>query len=192
MFAAVIPLLAGLALALPQVDRDFVASGGAVNWRTGATTLDLFIDPDGKVQDCTPLYADEPAKSRRVCHSMIGRVVQHGARGVDGQPIHALYSVGFMTGPHMANFDQRHLPMPADLVVDVQNLPGGLSQQGVMVVAEVGVDGRVAACQPMYGDDDLSRVACQQAQGQSLRIYRTAAGVAVPYLTDLKVVFRAN
>lgn len=192
MFAAAIPLLAGLALALPQVDRDFAASGGALNWRTGAATLDLFIDPDGTVRDCTALYADDPARSGRACQSLIGRMVQSAARGADGQPIHALYSVGFMTGRHMANFDQRHLPMPADLVVDVQSLPGGASQQGVMVVAEVAANGAVTDCQPMFGDDALSALACQQARGKTFRTYRDAAGIAVPYLTDLKVMFRVS
>lgn len=192
MFGTALPLLAGLVLALPQVDRDFAASGGALNWRSGAATFDLFIDPQGRVTDCTALYADEPERSGRVCKTMIGRMVERGATGPDGQPIHALYSVGYMTGPRMANFDQRHLPMPADLVVDVQSLPGGLSQQGVLVIALVGAAGDVTTCQPMYGDADLAAVACQQAHGQTFRTYRDASGAPVAYLTDLKVVFRVS
>lgn len=192
MSIVALPLLAGALLTLPQVDRGFAASGGALGWQNGAAAFDLFIDPDGKVAQCTALYADEPERTPRVCRSLIGRSISAGARDAAGQPVHALFSVGVMTGELANSFDQRHLPGPADLIVDVQSLPEGRSQRGVLVAALIGADGRVDTCEPMYGADRLSTLACQQAQGQTFRIYRDAGGKAVPYVTDLKVLFRVG
>lgn len=189
MIGAVLPLLAGVALALPQVDREFAIGAGGANWRTGSASYDLFIDPTGKVADCTSLYADEPSRSGRACRALIGKTVDQPARGPDGQPVHALFSVGYLAGTATLKYGRRDLELPSDLMLSVQRLPGGKRNDYVFVMAMVDESGRVTECAHLDGEDAaLSATACDQARTRTMTVRRDGSR-AVPYLTDLKVEF---
>ena len=180
-----VPLFAASALVGPVLSEDIASADVAVVTGPGTGVYEVFIAPDGWVEDCRVMRSDYPAASNaRVCDALMQQKARKPALGADGKPIHAAATVTRSRGSAPAGPE-------ADVVVEVVALPGAADgRRTVALNLLVDAHGRLSQCQPVIGAADaLSRVACEQARGLRLGARKNPHGRAVPYLVQVRVDF---
>lgn len=188
MAGLIVPLLAAAALSAPVLGQDLASADVAVVTGSGAALYEVFIAPDGWVEDCRVLQSDYSATNNaRVCDELLLLQARTPARGPDGEPIHATAVVSRQRGGSKA-------PSPALVEVEVASLPGAAGgRKTVGLAVLVDETGRMSECQPSSGAaDDYSRVACDQAKGLRFTSREDRRGRAVPYVAQISIDFVAG
>jgi|GEM_PF-4088830 len=191
MINAIIPLMAAAALAAPQL-RDRLADADVpVNTGEGSAIYEIFVAPDGWVDDCDVVKSDYTARQDElVCRHLLREKARKSARGTDGKPVHATVLVTRNRG----SGDPMEYPFPPDIVLDVAAAPG--MENGEKVVALnvlVDADGVLQSCEAARkGDETFADAACQQAKAIEFRQREDRNGTAVPYLTEVTAEFVAD
>ncbi|HSQ96870.1 MAG TPA: hypothetical protein VLM18_12370 [Croceibacterium sp.] len=160
----------------------------------GALFANLFVAPDGKVEECEVYYSKvSKAQSAKFCSNAIGLTVSSPAVGPDGKPEFGILDFGRIvirttsSGPSTAP----KFELPPDLEVNVNALPdehqNKLRTRLAILVDDHGV---VAACQPDQDTPaDYAKVACDQVQQLTTQVRKNAGGSAVRYVTGFVVDF---
>jgi hypothetical protein len=188
MAGLIVPLLAVSALGAPVLGQDISDVDVPVVTGPGTGVYEVFIAPDGWVEDCRTLRSDYSAENNsRVCDALLQFKAQRAAQGPDGKPIHAAAVVARQRGGSEA-------PWPADVEVEVATLPRGANgRKSVGLAVLVDQYGQMKECQASDGSADAyARVACEQAGGLRFAVRKNRHGLAVPYLQQVKVDFVAG
>ena len=182
------PFLAASALSAPVLGQDISDVDVPVVTGPGTGVYEVFIAPDGWVEDCRTLRSDYSAENNsRVCDALLQFKAQKAAQGPDGKPIHAAAVVARQRGAGEA-------PWPADVEVEVETLPGTANgRRSVGLAVLVDEYGHLKDCRASDGRGDAyTRVACEQAGGLRFASRENRNGLAVPYLVQVKVDFVAG
>ena len=185
MSAILVPILAA-AITVPQPqDRLFEAIIRSLPARGGEVDLEVFVAPDGEVLECRNLLS-RPSEEvgERACERAIGRRTFKPALGPDGEPTHGLNWFMLSTS-RRADYGR-----PADLVINVQSLPGGGSQQILALIVMVDTSGAVTHCENTDSERQaLARIACEQAEAHRWTVRKGKGGEPVSYSAAVKIAF---
>jgi hypothetical protein len=184
-----LPFLALAALSLPRPDGVFIRE--ATSRINGpVVSIELFVDPDGKVLDCkvlVPTLSED--KNAQICGPISGKDSGAGAKGPDGPT----YGVIVVSKVLRADFGLAGPPMPnitPDLEIDVSQMPGKEQRKRVGLTVYIDEHGKVQRCLPEPGKDlEFSRTACQQSAANVFPIKRGKTGEPVGYVTGIAVDF---
>ncbi|HEY6817443.1 MAG TPA: hypothetical protein VI168_18055 [Croceibacterium sp.] len=185
MAGLIVPLLAGSVLSVPVLGQNIASVDVAVVTGPGAAVYELFLAPDGWVEDCRVLQSDYSAENNvRVCGELVQMQARTPALGPDGKPIHSTTVVSRQRGGGEAI-------RPAEIEVEVAALPGvagGRKAVGLAVLVDEA--GRMRDCQPSSGAADaFSRVGCDQAKGLRFAAREDRRGRHVPYIAQITIDF---
>jgi len=180
-----------------DVEGGFAHDLTSLSPNGGSIVLQLFISPDGTVENCQPVYSDWTAlATERACGKLAGKKVSKVAKSGDGTPVH-----GTLLFSMVARADGAPTNLPfereADLTLTVASLPANAGDK-VEVGALVLVDGQGAITDCSADPDgDPAQPAYVTAACQQLRQIRSPVrtgtdGNPVPYVTDLSVEFVAE
>jgi hypothetical protein len=146
-----------------------------------------FVSPEGTIEKCNVLAVlgdDRAAKkaAEKVCDEIVGERVKP-AIGLYGRPSYG----SFIGAISLAENVER---MPAEtLPPDLTIRTNGGSDGRVSVNVAIGADGKVLACEPSGGSDQLSRRACDEVSRLDFAVEKAKDGQAVGYLRPLMVKF---
>lgn len=179
------------ALAFPQLGDRFWAY--VVTDEVGEAHAEIFVGPDGEVDECAVLYTEfEAETNQRLCNQLRQNSVAVPGHDANGQPVHAtaIYTfrstVGLrQTGPQSVMWRD---PV---LEIGVSRLPADIEGQ-LLVGSRVMIDaaGQVEACEAnTRAEDAYTRAACQQLRSLPHPVRHDRQGQPVRYLTDMNVVF---
>lgn len=156
--------------------------------------LELFIDPKGNVEECTPLQVNgEQEAADEICKIM--KRTRIGApKDAAGRPIHALtYMAVSIHGGEPNWREKMKLSVPGRLELTVNRLPpeaGVAKSLSIPLLLGVGADGKVAVCEAAAEEPaDYVQVACAEIGKQSFEAKIGRDGAAVPYVRKYFVTF---
>lgn len=184
-------VIAASALALPQAGASFPSAVlAAKKGSDGVAVVRLFVSPDRTVEGCKIIASDfSAAENDGICGKLVKKKAAKAAKDQNGQPIYG-------TLPYLvAGIDDDTslrllLGMPADFVLNVDNLPDGAGRKSVIVNVVTGSDGKVSHCEAVKGEESsFSETACVQLDQQEWVVRQDAQGKPVPYVDTLRVDF---
>lgn len=198
--------LAGAALtrAMPATSAgswlsDFDYPAGSVKRREeGPVGFSMLVAPDGKVTRCFVTKSSGfPDLDQRTCPIMLVRTKFKSARDENGSPLYDLYN-GTLTWRLPGKGIGRPLPksptvIEPDMIIEVQQLPGGMEEEAVSILTRTDTTGHIAFCQsnPTYKNSAaLVKVACTQAKALYTSDMKDDAGNPLPIIQPFRVGFR--
>lgn len=190
MSTVLLAILTG-GLALPEVGRDFLRSSFP---KIGSQTLaEFFVDPEGTVLSCELLYPElREDHAKRRCDEMLGETFGEPATDLEGNPTYGVTTVHTVKHDSGAPYPRVRLDAygAPDLEIVVSRLPVASDDHELRLSAYLNEEGRVQGCRQVPGQDfELSGVACSQAMRHRFEPRYDGAGIAVPYVDQLRVVF---
>lgn len=177
------PVLASLMLVMPapgQRTADTIVRA-ASSASEASMHLELFVAPDRRILTCRMLHVQPPdAPVERVCQRLTGKKIDKGAKGTDGQPIHAVSDFVF-------TLDRRPGYRPAaDFRVEVSALPGDPRHERGGVAVFVDGTGLVTDCHELSIETKvLAELACPRLMGTQRGPRRGKNGEPVAYLDSV-------
>lgn len=188
---SMILLIAAQGMALPAL-QPLRMNGLLSGYGRGSVGVELFLDPEGTVLECTALgdTVSEEAKAR-ICEDAVGRRFYDGARGPDGQPVHGEASLSEIS---RADYEAGHLPAAfqrkTDFEVVVSAMPGIAERREVNLAVYIDEEGHVRQCQRADDSDvQFAAIACTQSAAHTFTIHHSLDGAAVPYVGVLRIDF---
>lgn len=184
-------VMAASALALPQAGASFpTAVLAAKKGSDGVAVVRLFVSPDRTVESCKVVASDFSANENDgICAKLVKKKAAKAARDQNGQPVYG-------TLPYLvAGIDDDTslrllLGMPADFVLNVNDLPDGAGRKSVIVNVVAGTDGKVTHCEAVKGEESaFSETACAQLDQQEWLVRQDTQGSPVRYVDTLRVDF---
>lgn len=187
LFAA----LALASLAFPQLGDRFWAY--VVTDEVGQAQAEIFVAPDGEVNECAVLYTEFRAETNeRLCNQLRQNTVAAPGHDGSGQALHATAIYTFRSTIGLRDIGpEKVLWRDPVLEIGVSRLPDGVEGQ-LLVGSRVVIDatGQVETCEANTRPDDAyTRAACQQLQAIPHPVRHDRLGQPVRYLTDMNVVF---
>lgn len=184
MISVFVPLLAAALVTVadpgPRIFDNVAADAGS---RQATLYFELYVAPDREILDCRVTGSEPVAAAGQIdCQRVIGKKVATPALGPDGLPAYSLVSLTLAHTSRPAT--------PADLVVEVADLPGRSSNARVNVVLFVDAAGVVTHCQQVSaGERNLADAACRQAGSHRWRLRNDRDGAPVGYSESVAVDF---
>lgn len=182
-------VLAAGSLSIPEADAHYIRRLSAGTEGSGPLVVELLVAPDHTVEGCKVLLPASEVVEKRICNQASRGKVPIVAMDVNGVPIHGFVTVSRVPVSSMRSF-QLGMLAPADLQVEVLDIPGRETRKVVYVTVLVDSSGSVVRCQKGDGQkQDLASVACEQARHYRQAVVHDRTGAAVPYVKALTVEF---
>jgi len=190
MSATILLSVMAASLAIPQSSSSFDGAALAMRDSDGVAVVRLFVAPDRTVEDCKMLSREvSQADSERVCGKLVGRRAAAPAFGPDGQ---AAYGTLTYVVAEVGNLRKTGIEgnLPADMVLDVKSLPGGLKSKAIGLNLLLDPAGKVSHCEASDGaGDGFSHAACAALANEVLEVRKDPAGNPVAYVDRMTVAF---
>jgi len=187
MSASILLSVLAASLTVPQPSNAFASAALAPREGSGVAIVKLFISPDRKVQDCKVLSTEfSDADTDRVCASLRNKRAAKAAAGPDGQAAYG--ALTYIVSGNNEDSSPLHSILRADVVLDVDSLPGGSRRLHVNVL--LNATGDVVQCEAAPGDAGAyADAACRELKEQRLPARKDSAGQPVSYVDALSVEF---
>lgn len=163
--------------------------------KSAAAVLEITLDQNGKVMSCTrqEFFGDEKLADA-LCRIVASRKTEPAIRADGSKAFYKARTFMTMFLPHTTVGDQvAKVRQGADITVSLPSLPSGLTDPMSTVTVDVDDKGRVTDCkeaEPKPGQI-LVGDACSHAKGVSLPPLKLPDGRMVPYVSTMKILFKA-
>ena len=193
-------LILATLMSIPQTDQAALSKKLDSERSIKTVMTELFVTPDGTIQDCTVKYSQSPkSRTDKFCRDAIGLKLVKPASGPDGKPAYGMMSFGWTlvqvvtTSPSPPPTPPKVEWWPADLSLTVAELP---KQYGNALRVEltllVNEQGSAILCEGAEKDPaDYVNAACRQVEMLKLQARSNAAGMPVSYVAKMTAEFTA-